>query len=161
MITAISENRVIGKNNDLVWSMPEDMKRFKTKTIGHHIVMGRKTFESFGKPLKNRTSIVISRQKNLNIPEVFVTDSLENALKICKQNDENEAFIIGGAEIYRLALPIADKIYLTIIHHNFEGDTFFPEFDKNEWNKTEEIFCQKDEKNPYDYTFLTLERKTE
>jgi len=156
-IVAISENNVIGKDNELIWKLPRDMKHFKDTTTGHYIIMGRKTFESNGRPLPNRTNVIITRDKDYKAEGCIVVYSLEDALKEAK--NDSEAFIIGGGVIYELAMPFVDRIYLTKIHHSFEGDTFFPELNMNEWNITEERFFEPDEKNEYPFTILTLDRR--
>jgi len=157
IIVAVAENDVIGKDNDLIWHLPRDMKHFKETTTGHFIIMGRKTFESNGRALPNRTNVIITRDKDFNAEGCVVVHSLEDALKVAK--DDPEAFIIGGGVIYKMALPIVDRIYLTKIHHTFEGDTFFPELDMNEWD---EVSCQDfepDEKNKYPFSIIILDRK--
>jgi dihydrofolate reductase len=157
IIVAVSENNVIGKDNDLIWKLPRDMKHFKETTTGHCIIMGRKTFESNGRPLPNRTNIIITRDKDFKAEACVVVHSLEDAIKEAK--DDSEAFIIGGGVIYELTMPIVDRVYLTKIHHSFEGDTFFPELNMNEWNIIEERFFEPDEKNEYPFTILTLDKK--
>lgn len=133
IIVALAKNRVIGNDNNLIWHIPKDLKRFKEKTSGHHVIMGRKTYESIGKILPNRTFIIITRNKNYTVSGAYVVHSIEQALEIAKKNQEKEAFIIGGAEIYTQALPLTNKLYLTQIHHTFEGDTYFPEINFNDW----------------------------
>lgn len=156
LIAAVSENNVIGKDNKLIWKLTEDMKFFRKKTTGHHIIMGRKTFESTG-VLPNRTSIVISRNSGLKIPEnCLLASSIEDA--ITKVKNDDEVFIIGGADIYRQSLEIADKIYLTRIHQTFEGDAFFPEIDKTKWELVSQQNHQADEKNQYAYSFLEFDK---
>ncbi|MBP6182462.1 dihydrofolate reductase [Flavobacterium sp.] len=157
MIAAVAENNALGENNKLVWHLPNDFKRFKTLTSGHHIIMGRKTFESFPKPLPNRTHIVISRQEEYQPDGCIVVDSMEKALEICPKNETS--YIIGGGEIYNLGLPFADKIEITRVHQNFEADAFFPEINLEEWEITVSVFNPKDEKHLYDYTYLTFSRK--
>lgn len=157
MIAAAAENKALGKNNELVWHLPNDFKRFKNLTSGHHIIMGRKTFESFPKPLPNRTHIVISRQKNYNPEGCIVVDSMEKAIEACPKDDIS--FIIGGGEIYKLGLPFSDKIELTVVHHNFEADAFFPEINPEEWELINSEFQPKDEKHLYDYSYQTYIRK--
>lgn len=157
MIAAASENNALGKNNELVWHLPNDFKRFKNLTSGHHIIMGRKTFESFPKPLPNRTHIVISRQEDYNPEGCIVVNSMEKALEICPKNET--AFIIGGGEIYKLGIPFSDKIELTLVHHNFEADAFFPEINLEEWEMINSEFQPKDEKHLFDYTYQTYARK--
>ena len=155
---AISENYAIGKNNQLLWHMPADLKFFKKTTSGHTVIMGRKTFDSVGKPLPNRRNIVITRDLTLKIDGVEVVNSLDEAILITK-NEAKPIFIIGGAEIYKQALPKTDTLYLTTIHHNFDADTFFPHLDSNEWKVISVEHHQADEKNQYDYTFEVLARK--
>lgn len=157
MIAAAAENRALGKDNQLVWHLPNDFKRFKSLTTGHYIIMGRKTFESFPKPLPNRTHVIITRQKGYEAEGCIVVNSIEKAIEICPKNEES--FIIGGGEIYNLSLPFADKIELTVVHHTFEADAFFPEINKNEWELTNSEFHTKDEKHLYDFTFETYIKK--
>ena len=158
IIVAISDNNVIGNNNGLLWRLSADMRFFKEKTTGHHIIMGRKTFESLGKRLlPNRTSIVITRNKDYEMPEGgIVASSLVNALETVK--NETEVFFIGGAQIYKIAIPFANTMYITRVHHYFEGDAFFPEYDKSQWKLVSSEHHKADEKNEYDYTFETFQR---
>ncbi|MEG9329032.1 dihydrofolate reductase [Salinimicrobium catena] len=156
MIAAAGENNALGKDNDLVWHLPDDFKRFKKLTTGHHIIMGRKTFETFPKPLPNRTHIVITRKKDYQKEGAIVVHSLEEALKLAK--DDPQPFIIGGGEIYELALPEADKIELTRVHGTFEADAFFPEIDENNWELVESSFHPTDENHDYSFTYLTYRR---
>jgi len=158
IIAAISENNAIGKDNQLLWHLPADLKHFKALTTGHTIIMGRKTFDSIGKPLPNRRSIVVSRNTALKIEGVELAYTLEDALRLA--GNEEEVFIIGGAEIYRQSLPFADKIYLTKIHQHHDADAFFPEIDPGIWEETASATFQPDEKNTIPYTFSTLERRT-
>lgn len=151
LIVAIDENNGMGKENNLPWHLPADLKHFKTLTTGHPIIMGRKTYDSIGKPLPNRRNIVITRQ-NINIEGVEVVQSLDEAIGIC--NSEEEVFVIGGAQIFELTLDRADILYLTLIHHNFDADTFFPELDPDSWKQEESILHEPDEKNNYSYTFI-------
>ena len=153
LIAAISKNNEIGKNNQLLWHLPDDFKRFKTLTTGHYIIMGRKTFESFPKPLPNRTHIIISRQKNYAVENCIVVSSLEEAIKVCPKNED--IYIIGGGEIYKQSIDFADKLEITVVDHDFEADTFFPEIDENKWKVDFEEFHPKDERHLYDFTFLT------
>ncbi|MBQ0909347.1 dihydrofolate reductase [Flavobacterium sp. F-328] len=157
MIAAVAENNALGKNNDLLWHLPNDFKRFKAVTTGHHIIMGRKTFESFPKPLPNRTHVIITRQKDYKAAGCIVVSSLAEALSVCPANED--VFIIGGGEIYNLALPIADKLDLTKVHHTFEADAYFPEIDPKQWKLTSSEHHSKDEKHQYDYSFESYERK--
>lgn len=162
MIAALSENRVIGKNNDLPWKLPDDMKFFMQKTSGHHTIMGRKNYDSIPekfKPLPNRTNIVVTHQVNFKAPGCIVVDSLEKGLTIAKDNSEPEAFIIGGAEIYRLGLPHATRLYLTEIHAVIKGDTFFPEVDMKKWKETSRQHHDKDERHAYSFDFVIYEKK--
>lgn len=156
IIVAISENNAIGKNNQLLWHLPADLKHFKEITTGHTIIMGRKTYDSIGKPLPNRRSIVITRSANLIIEGVEVVTSLAKAIELCRQDDE--AFIIGGAEIYQQALPYATHIHLTRVHQNYEADAFFPVLNPTTWKEINSISYPADEKNNVAYTFSTLER---
>jgi dihydrofolate reductase len=158
LIVAVAENNVIGHNNQLIWHLPNDLKQFRRLTTGHCIIMGRKTFDSIGKPLPNRTSIIISRNADFQIENCFTVNSLEKAIEKAQELENEETFIIGGAEIYRLSLPLVDKIYLTEVHYPFEGDTFFPEIDKTIWQEIHREDFQTDEKHQYQYSFVELER---
>ncbi len=158
MIAAAGQNNELGKDNDLLWHLPDDFKRFKQLTTGHHIIMGRKTFETFPKPLPNRVHIVISRNKDYQKEGAKVVASMEEALKISEF--DQESFIIGGGEIYKLGLPVADKIELTRVNETFnDADTFFPEFSKNEWQLVSETTHEKDERHKYSFTYETWVRK--
>ncbi|MFD0940833.1 dihydrofolate reductase [Pedobacter boryungensis] len=157
IVVAISENNAIGKDNQLLWHLPADLKHFKEITTGGTIIMGRKTYDSIGKPLPNRRNIVITRKTDLEIPGVEVVNSLQEALSLCTQ--ENEVYIIGGAEIYKHALTLTNRIYLTTVHQSYEADAFFPELPQNEWQEINQEYHKADEKNSVAYTFSTLERK--
>ncbi len=157
IIAAAGKNNELGKDNDLVWHLPDDFKRFKKLTTGHHIIMGRKTFETFPKPLPNRTHIVITRNKNYKKKGAVVVNTLQQALEIAK-NDE-QPFIIGGGEIYKLAMEISDKIELTRVHATFEADTFFPEIDLKKWKLVNEEYHPKDERHSFDFSYLTYVKK--
>jgi dihydrofolate reductase len=157
IIVAIAQNNVIGNNNQLIWHIPGDLKRFKSITMGHTVVMGRKTFESIGKPLPGRKNVVISRQTNFKAEGCLVYNSLDKALDSLK--NEGEIFIIGGGEIYRLAMPISHKIYLTKIHKDFPGDTFFPEIPMEDWEITHEELISDGVKADFSYSYIDLERK--
>jgi dihydrofolate reductase len=157
MIAAAAENNALGKDGDLVWHLPDDFKRFKKLTTGHHIIMGRKTFESFPKPLTNRTHIVITRNRNYKKDGCIVVHNLEDALKIAE--GDTQPFIIGGGEIYKLALPASEKIELTRVHDTFEADAFFPEIDLTKWKLIEEEFHEKDERHSVAFTYLTYIKK--
>lgn len=149
----------IGINNQLLCHLPADLKYFKQTTSGHCIVMGRKTFESIGKPLPNRTNIVISRDQNLSIEGCLVKPTIEAAIDYARNINETELFITGGGTLYELTLPLANKVYLTRIHHRFHADTFFPELPKEDWELIHEAPHFADEKNAYNYTFQTFHRK--
>jgi dihydrofolate reductase len=158
IIVAASENDAIGLGNKLIWHLSNDLKRFKALTNGHHIIMGRKTFESFPKPLPNRTHVVITRQPDYKAPDgVIVVNSLEDAIDAAK--NDTQPFIIGGGQIYKQAMDIADKIELTRVHANFEADTYFPKINKSVWKETENVFHKKDEAHDYEFSFLTYVRK--
>ncbi|WP_396148948.1 dihydrofolate reductase [Flavobacterium sp.] len=157
MIAAAAENNALGKNNDLVWHLPDDFKRFKELTSGHYIVMGRKTFESFPKLLPNRTHIIVTRQKNFQPEHCIVVDSIEKALEFVPENED--AFIIGGGEIYKQSLDYTDVIELTRVHSSFDADTFFPEINPDHWQLVEEEYHPKDEKHLVDFTYQTYIRK--
>ena len=158
VIAAIGANNALGKDNDLIWHLPADLKRFKKVTTGHYIVMGRNTFESIGKPLPNRTSVVITRNNDYFVDGCLIANSVENALELAK--DEDEVFIIGGAQIYKYVLEnnLADKIDITIVHQEFEADVFFPEIDTNTWEEVSREDFKADEKNKYDYSFVSYVR---
>jgi len=153
LIAAMDRNRVIGKNNSLPWKLPEDMKRFRELTQGKPVVMGRKTFESIGKALPNRKNIIITHDKNYRIEKCIVVHSANEALKAAEGNVE--IMIIGGGQIFREFLPKADKIYLTIIDENFEGDAFFPEYNQKEWK---EINREIHKNENYSFVFVDLEK---
>lgn len=153
IIVAASKNNAIGKNNELLWHMPADLKFFRKTTSGHTVIMGRKTFESVGEALPKRRNIVITRQANFQADNIEVVNSLEEALAAC-EHEKEEIFIVGGAQIYEQAMSLTDRIYLTRINHNFQdADTFFPEINDEEWQLEEVEHHESDEKNPYDYSF--------
>jgi dihydrofolate reductase len=156
IVVAIAENNAIGKNNQLLWYLPADLKHFKNITTGHTVIMGRKTYESVGKPLPNRRNIIITRQ-DITIEGCEVVKSIEDALALCA--DEEEVFIIGGAEIYRQSMRLTNRIYLTVVHQKFDADSFFPEIHYEEWMETEQEDHEPDEKNKLPYSFITLERR--
>ena len=159
MISAVAENRVIGNKNSLPWHLPADFKYFKETTSNKTIVMGLNTFKSIGeKPLPDRKNIILNNDPNYKAPEgCFVVKSIDELLEIVK--DEEEVMICGGAFVYKQFLPLAKRLYLTQIHQSFEGDTYFPEFDINDWKEIKRIDNKTDEKNKYDYSFIVLERK--
>lgn len=157
IIAAIAKNNALGKDNKLIWNLPEDLKRFKKVTSNHHIIMGRKTFESLGKPLPNRTNIIITRNKKYKAEKCIVVNSLEEAINASVEDDN--PYILGGAEIYAQAIKIADKLDLTFVHHKFEADVFFPEIDSTIWKEKSRKYFVADEKNKFDYSFVTYLRK--
>lgn len=156
IIAAIAKNNALGKDNQLIWHLPADLKRFKSITSGQTVVMGRKTFESLGKALPNRKNVVITRNRNFKKEGVTVVNSLEEALAFSKEKEN--IYILGGAEIYSQALPIADLLDLTLIHGHFEADTFFPVIDQNIWKEIKREDHKKDDKNAYDYSFVTYKK---
>lgn len=157
MIAAVAENNALGKNNELVWHLPNDFKRFKELTSGHYIIMGRKTFESFPKPLPNRTHVVITRQQNYQREGCIVVNSIETAIQACPENEI--IYIIGGGEIYNQALPFSDRIEITKVHGQFEADAFFPDINPVEWHLMQSEFNAKDERHQFDYTYQTFVKK--
>lgn len=157
IIAAVGRNRALGKDNDLIWHLPADLRRFKSLTRGHHVIMGRKTFESLGKPLPKRTNVIVSRNPDYRAEGCIVVNSLEKALEIA-QSDPNP-FILGGAEIYRQALSFADHMDLTFVHEEFEADAFFPEFDPEEWELMGREDFNKDDENPFDYSFVQYKKR--
>ena len=158
LIVAKAKNNVIGKDNQLIWHLPEDLKRFKKLTTGHTIIMGRKTFESLGRVLPNRHHIVLCNDANMKIDDENV-EVLEDISLLDKYiKDEEEHFVIGGATMYRLLMPYCTKMYITEINQEFDGDVSFPEINMSEWKVTEREKGLKDEKNPFDYEYVTYER---
>ena len=158
LIAAAADNNAIGKDNDLLWHLPNDFKRFKALTTGHMIIMGRKTFESFPKPLPKRTHIIITRDKTYTVPypDCFIVHSLEEALQMVAK--EALAFVIGGGEIYTQSLPFSDTIELTRVHANYSADTYFPEIPEEEWKLVSEEHHEKDDKHAVDFTYQTYKR---
>lgn len=156
LIAAMASNRVIGKDNQLIWDFPDDLKRFKKLTLGHHVIMGRKTYESMNRPLPGRTNVVISRQKEYQAPGCIVVSSMVEALR--KAENDRKPFVIGGAKIYELALPYADIMELTCIRHAYEGDTHFPEWDKEQWSLENTEKHPADERHPYPFEYRTYHR---
>jgi dihydrofolate reductase len=162
LIVAAAENNAIGKDNRLIWRLPDDMKFFKEKTTGHCVVTGRKNYESIPenfRPLPDRTNIVVTRQKGYEAPGAIVVNTLEDAIAQAISLGETELFIIGGGEIYRQSLSLANTVWLTRVHHTFEADTFFPTLDPLFWQETEREEHAADEKHVYGFTFLKYERK--
>lgn len=160
VVAAMANNNVIGENNELLWHMPADLKRFKEITMGHTILMGRKTFESIGKPLPGRNTVVISRNRNYDAQGCQVYTSLKDA--ICELKNEKEVFVIGGAEIYRqvINLYLTRRMYITRIYANFEGDSFFPDIPADKWELIEHEEKKPDNKNPYPYTFQIYKKRS-
>jgi len=157
LIAAAGQNNALGKDNSMVWHLPDDFKRFKLLTSGHYIIMGRKTFESLKQPLPHRTHVVVTRQKDYQCENCIVAQSIEEAIE--KSPKGEDVFVIGGGEIYQLALPYADKIELTRVNSSFEADTFFPEINLSEWGMTNEIFHEKDAAHKFDFSYQTYMRK--
>jgi dihydrofolate reductase len=157
IIAAVANNNALGKNNDLIWHLPADLKRFKEVTYGHHVIMGRKTFESLDKPLPNRTTIIITRNTDYKVENCIVVNRLSEAIEAARADDK--PFILGGAEIYKQAIEFADVLDLTLIHHQFEADAFFPEIDLLIWKETKRQDFKADEKNKYDYSFVEYKKK--
>jgi len=162
LVWAMAQNRVIGRNNQLPWYLPEDLKYFKRITLGKPVIMGRKTFDSIGKPLPGRTNIVVTRNRDWSFEGVRTVDSLEAAWELCENqaivDGTEEAMIIGGAEIYRQAMPLADRLYLTEVHADVEGDATFPEFDRSQWQEIAREDFEASGPNPYNYSFIILEK---
>ena len=159
LIAAVAENGVIGQDNELVWRLPDDFKYFKQTTSHHPVLMGRKTFESLGKPLPNRLNVVITRNSDYQPEGVLVVDSLEKAIEEARKTGIFEAFVIGGAEIYRQAISSADRLYLTEVNASFEGDVRFPDFDKSEWQEISRRHHPVDERHAVAFDFVIWERK--
>ena len=160
LIVAMSQNRVIGKDNQLPWHLPADLQHFKTLTSGHSIIMGRKTYESIGHPLPNRTNIILSRQTHYQAQGCLCANNCSEALALAKQYSTDDVFIIGGAHVFELFLAYGTRIYLTRVEAQIDGDTLFPEISTSEWNVVSERYRAADDKNCYPLTFLTLERIT-
>lgn len=160
-IAAVSQNFVIGRNNDLPWNLPDDMKFFMQTTKGHHCIMGRKNYDSIPekfRPLPNRTNIVVTRQKMFRAPGCIVVNSIDRAVDIARSNGETEAFIIGGADIYRIGMSVTNRMYLTEIQAEVQGDVFFPSFNRSEWKETKRIHHSADEKHRYAFDFVVYEK---
>lgn len=160
IIVAKGKNNVIGKDNDLPWHLPGDLRHFKNTTTGHHLIMGRKTFESLGRPLPNRTSIVLTRNKEYTIPDGhYVVHDLSSALEICHSKQLGQVYVLGGADIFEMALPYTDELIVTEVDASPKGDTYFPEIEESEWRMVSRQDFSKDEKNKYAYSFVTYTRK--
>ncbi|WP_010650596.1 dihydrofolate reductase [Oceanobacillus massiliensis] len=159
LLVAMDKNHVIGLNNGMPWHLPKDLRFFKEKTTGNTIIMGRKTYHSMGGPLPNRTNVVLSRTKDDFPQEIEVIDNLETITRWNRENPEKEYFIIGGGNIFNQVLDIADRMYITWIDNEFEGDTYFPDFQKEKWTVTSKIKGEKNDTNPYDYYFIQYDRR--
>jgi len=157
LIVAASENNAIGKDNQMLWHLPDDFKYFKRNTVGHSIVMGRRTFESIGKALPERRNIVVTRNQDWVVEDVDVANSIDDVMKYCR--DEREIYIIGGANLYKQTLPLAEKILLTRVHTVINGDAYFPELSEEEWRLSHQEYHAKDDRHAYDFTFEVWERK--
>jgi len=160
-IAALSRNGVIGRNNDLPWRLPDDMKFFMQTTRDHHVIMGRKNYDSLKdkfKPLPNRTNIIITRQKDLQAPGCIVLHDIREAIGLAEKNRETECFIIGGSEIYKLAMPYTTRLYLTEIDAEIEGDTYFPAFDKKQWKEKSRVHHPADERHAYPFDMVTYDK---
>lgn len=160
IVVAKASNNVIGAKNNLIWHLPNDLKHFKSLTSGHPIIMGRKTFESLGRPLPNRTNIVVTRDQDWNAEGIVKVNSLVKAIEEA-QKINNEIDIIGGGNIYKQAMEFTDILYVTEVHHEFDGDTYFPEIDSYEWEEVEREDFKKDDKHAYAYSFVTYKRVKE
>jgi dihydrofolate reductase len=156
LIVAMDRRRGIGKDNRLPWRLSADMKRFRELTMGHHLIVGRKTYESIGKPLPGRQMIIVTRQAGFRAEGCFVVQSVDEALELARERGESEVFVIGGAELYWQTLALADRLYLTLVDAEVEADTFFPEFNENDWLTQEMVHHQADEKNQFPVTFKLL-----
>ncbi|KOY51012.1 dihydrofolate reductase [Polaribacter dokdonensis] len=158
IIAAIAKNNALGKNNDLIWHLPADLKRFKKVTTGHHILMGRNTFESIGRPLPNRTTIIITKNENYVQEGCLIANSVEQAIEMA--HEDNQIFIIGGAQVYEYAMKhdFADALDITLVHHEFDADVYFPEIDPSIWERVEREDFIADEKNKFDYSFIRYKK---
>jgi dihydrofolate reductase len=159
LLVAMDERRGIGKQGRLPWRLSTDMQRFRELTMGHHIVVGRKTFESIGKPLAGRQMIIVTRDVSYKVAGCFTVHSIADAIELARARGEKELFICGGAEVYRETLDLAERIYLTEVHADCAADTFFPEFNRNDWLETANERHAADEKNEYPFTFVVLVKK--
>tara|TARA_B100000963_G_scaffold70781_1_gene58999 strand:+ start:7727 stop:8227 length:501 start_codon:yes stop_codon:yes gene_type:complete len=162
LIVAVSENKVIGKDNDLVWHLPNDMKFFKDVTKGHFVIMGRRNYESIPhkyRPLQNRTNVIVTRQDNYKAKGCLIVNSVEEAIELAQKAGDKESFIIGGGQIYKHAIVknLVNRIYLTRVHTEIDGDTYFDDLDDS-WKLVNADFNPSDEKHPFDFTFQTFER---
>ncbi len=158
IIAAMASNRTIGINNTLPWRIPEDLKRFKALTMGHHMIMGRKTYDSIGKPLPGRTTVIVTRDRALKVEGCIVAYSPQEAIDACA--GDPEIFVVGGAELYAQMFPLADTLYLTEIQQRVEGDAYFPEFRREEWIEASRERHSQREPQPLDFHFVTLRRRS-
>jgi dihydrofolate reductase len=162
LVAAVAKNFVIGKNNGLPWRLPDDMKFFMETTKGHYVILGRKNFESLPhkfQPLPDRTNVVVTRQKDYKAHGALVVHSIEDALKVAEVNKESEVMVIGGSDIYTLALPMANRLYITEVNAEVEGDVYFPKFDKTEWTEISRLAHPADERHVYSFDFVVYEKK--
>jgi dihydrofolate reductase len=159
LVVAMDERRGIGVDNRLPWRLSADLQRFKRLTMGRHLIMGRRTYESIGRPLPGRTTIVVTRNPNFRPPGSLVAGSLEEALALAEGRGETEAFVVGGSAIFAAALPLAERIYLTQVHAVAAADVFFPELDRSEWLEKERVYQRADAKNEHPFSFMLLERR--
>ncbi len=158
LIVALDEQQGIGRAGNLPWRLPRDLEHFKALTMGHHLIMGRKTYQSIGRPLPGRTTIIITHNPTYAPTGCLVTHSYEQALELARESGETEVFVVGGGQIYRQAISTADRIYLTQVHASFETDISFPTIDETLWKETKREFHPADERNPFDFTFRVLRR---
>lgn len=157
-IVATANNNVIGKDNDIPWYLPADLKYFKKTTLNHHIIMGRNCFESIGRALPKRTNVIVTRDMFYTVSNCLIAHSIGEALSIAEENGEEEAFIIGGGQIYEQSIDLCDKLYLTQVDLDVDGDVFFPKLDMSQWKLSKKQDCKKDDKNEYDYSFQQYDR---
>jgi dihydrofolate reductase len=163
LIAALTKNHVIGINNGLPWHLPDDMKYFMQTTKSHHVIMGRKNYDSIPekfRPLPNRVNMVVTRQKDFKAPQCVVVHSLQEALELARKADEKEVFVIGGSDMYTLAIPFADRMYLTEIQTELKGDTYFPEVDRLKWKEISRSHHARDERHNYEFDFVVYDRLT-
>jgi len=161
IIVAVAKNGVIGKNNDMPWHFPDDMKYFMQTTKNHHVILGRKNYDSLPlkfKPLPNRTNIIVTRQENFIVPNCIIVHHIEDGVALAHKNGEQELFVIGGAEIYKLALPFTDTLYITEIDAEIDGDTYFPSWNKNEWKEISRQHHPIDEKHQFAFDFVVYQK---
>ncbi|RRJ89886.1 dihydrofolate reductase [Paenimyroides tangerinum] len=162
LVAAVAENNALGKDNAMIWHLPDDFKHFKSLTTGHFILMGRKTFESFPKPLPNRTHLIISRNTNYQVPEnCFVFQSIDEAIKFTQDKNQDKLFVIGGGQIYIQTIDLATELSITEVHELFNADTYFPAINKNVWKSVEVVHHETDEKHKYAFDIITYKRNNE